>query len=204
MKKNLTRNIIFLLPSVLLQPLQPSPQIIIVPRSLEFCVRKNHVRHETISALLVAGSGFRYYRYPTTTVAPETPLCFVCIRWTTCWLYWCVVLPAASSGDDDMPPPFYRVLSVQSPMLRGNDVYIMQNLLLRSPFVKSLQTDSIYGQSSAAAVAAFQVLLRAQWTRKRGLFWVALDTDEFCLLKVSSASVYPYLRLLNLSLLLAV
>lgn len=59
---------------------------------------------------------------------------------------------------DPMPPPFYRVLYYTVPMMEGKDVYIMQNLLLRSPYVSpSLQTDGIYGHESQDAVSKFQV-----------------------------------------------
>ena len=60
--------------------------------------------------------------------------------------------------DSDMPPPFYRVLQYTVPMMNGQDVFIMQNLLLRSPYVApSLQTDGIYGQNSKDSVTKFQV-----------------------------------------------
>jgi hypothetical protein len=36
---------------------------------------------------------------------------------------------------DNMPAPFRRQLSLQTPPLTGNDVYMAQNLLIRSPYV---------------------------------------------------------------------
>ena len=43
-------------------------------------------------------------------------------------------------------------------MMEGQDVYIMQNLLLRSPYVSpSLQTDGIFGHESQDAVSKFQL-----------------------------------------------
>jgi hypothetical protein len=62
-------------------------------------------------------------------------------------------------GDDDaMPSPFYRILQLQMPRQTGSDVFILQNLIIRSPFVTPIQTDAIYGQATANAVGQFQVL----------------------------------------------
>jgi len=56
-----------------------------------------------------------------------------------------------------MPEPFYRVLALQSPPLTGSDVFMAQNLLIRSPFVDpELPLSSNYDALSAAAVIAFQ------------------------------------------------
>jgi len=63
---------------------------------------------------------------------------------------------------EEMPLPFKRILSLQNPLLQGNDVIIAQNLLLRSPYVKAISqkikfvVDGIYGNASAMATAAFQ------------------------------------------------
>lgn len=41
-------------------------------------------------------------------------------------------------------------------MFAGNDVVILQNLLLRSPFVKPIDTTGIYDNNTAHAVASYQ------------------------------------------------
>ena len=41
-------------------------------------------------------------------------------------------------------------------MFAGKDVVILQNLLLRSPFVKPIDTTGIYDNSTAHAVASYQ------------------------------------------------
>jgi hypothetical protein len=57
-----------------------------------------------------------------------------------------------------MPPPFYRVLSVQNPPLQGTDVYILQNLIVRSPFVSNFtEVSSVYDEETSEAVREFQI-----------------------------------------------
>ena len=41
-------------------------------------------------------------------------------------------------------------------MFAGKDVVILQNLLLRSPFVKPFDTTGIYDNNTAQAVASYQ------------------------------------------------
>ena len=41
-------------------------------------------------------------------------------------------------------------------MFAGKDVVILQNLLLRSPFVKPIETTGIYDNNTAHAVASYQ------------------------------------------------
>ena len=41
-------------------------------------------------------------------------------------------------------------------MFAGKDVVILQNLLLRSPFVKLIDTTGIYDNNTANAVASYQ------------------------------------------------
>jgi len=64
-------------------------------------------------------------------------------------------LPAVS---DSMPLPFTRELSVESPLLTGDDVFMMQALINRSPFVNKnpIPLTRAYDTATAAAVSAFQ------------------------------------------------
>ena len=67
-----------------------------------------------------------------------------------------------SSMDDEMPSPFYRILCFDSqhPM-QGHDVIILQNLIIRSPFVNSTVATSMsngeYDYDTSQAVASFQI-----------------------------------------------
>jgi hypothetical protein len=54
-----------------------------------------------------------------------------------------------------MPLPFTRELSVQTPVLRGKDVLILQQLLNRNS-AEQLAVDSAFGVTTASAVQAFQ------------------------------------------------
>ena len=74
-------------------------------------------------------------------------------------LFLLLSLSLSVYGDDaNMPSPFYRVLQYQVPMMEGNDVFILQNLIKRSVYVNpSLQTDGVYGHNTVAAVGDFQV-----------------------------------------------
>lgn len=79
-------------------------------------------------------------------------------------LFLAVVLAAAAPSAlavsaADMPLPFTRILQIHTPALQGNDVTIMQNLLLRSPFVTRDGTLNVTGQydaQTANAVSRFQ------------------------------------------------
>jgi hypothetical protein len=53
-----------------------------------------------------------------------------------------------------MPCPFYRELSAQSPLLSGSDVFMMQNLLRRA--MKAVPITGNYDAKTQAAVEAFQ------------------------------------------------
>jgi len=66
------------------------------------------------------------------------------------WVVAVTLLALVRGQDSDMPPPFYRVLQYTIPMMTGQDVFIMQNLLLRSPYVAKFQmgnnmTGVVYG-----------------------------------------------------------
>jgi hypothetical protein len=57
----------------------------------------------------------------------------------------------------EMPAPFYRVLYVTSPYMKGDDVTIAQSLLKRDSAVdQSLDVDGVFGEESAKATASFQ------------------------------------------------
>lgn len=53
-----------------------------------------------------------------------------------------------------MPLPFYRELSLQTPPLNGSDVYILQNLLMRA--IPSTPTTYVYDAKTQAAVQQYQ------------------------------------------------
>jgi len=60
--------------------------------------------------------------------------------------------------EKQMPPPFYRVLSLQNPPLNGTDVYLLQNLIVRSPFVMNFtDINSVYDEETLLAVQEFQI-----------------------------------------------
>ncbi|RMX44929.1 hypothetical protein pdam_00020672 [Pocillopora damicornis] len=61
-----------------------------------------------------------------------------------------------SNKDDGFPAPFYRVLSLENPPMEGKDVVILQNLLLRSPFVRPISTSGVYDRETSEAVASYQ------------------------------------------------
>jgi len=67
----------------------------------------------------------------------------------------CFVASSHSQGAG-MPPPFTRVLTLQNPPMHGNDVIILQNLIVRSPFVSSLPATGNYDSATSNAVALFQ------------------------------------------------
>lgn len=72
------------------------------------------------------------------------------------------------SGDENFPQPFTRKLGVQDPLLQGDDVTILQNLLLRSKYVTSvIATDGVYGEQTATAVKDFQ---RGNTLKSTGIF----------------------------------
>jgi len=55
-----------------------------------------------------------------------------------------------------MPLPWVRELSLKKPYLQGNDVYLLQNLLSRSPFCPQVSISSAYDINTNEAVIAFQ------------------------------------------------
>jgi peptidoglycan hydrolase-like protein with peptidoglycan-binding domain len=56
----------------------------------------------------------------------------------------------------DMPLPFTRELSLQSPPMEGDDVTIFQNLVVRDAAVKSSGAAGVYDETAAQATANFQ------------------------------------------------
>lgn len=70
-----------------------------------------------------------------------------------CILQVLYILTSASS----MPLPFTRQLSVTNPYMNGNDVIIVQNLLIRDDAVDSqLTCDGVYGYDTETATKNFQ------------------------------------------------
>eukprot|EP01100_Stratorugosa_tubuloviscum_P007159 TRINITY_DN29_c2_g6_i1.p1 TRINITY_DN29_c2_g6~~TRINITY_DN29_c2_g6_i1.p1 ORF type:complete len:303 (-),score=141.79 TRINITY_DN29_c2_g6_i1:54-962(-) len=59
--------------------------------------------------------------------------------------------------DSDMPPPFTRQLYLTNPNLSGKDCVVLQNLIVRSSFIKNLKLSGIYDQPTANAVTSFQI-----------------------------------------------
>lgn len=81
-----------------------------------------------------------------------------------------------------MPLPFTRELYVTSPMMQGNDVLIMQNLIIRDDAVDdSLVADGVFGDKTGDAVTDFQVANNLEGT---GVFD---DTTASLLLDLHSA-----------------
>ena len=56
---------------------------------------------------------------------------------------------------DSFPPPFYRALDVQQPLLSGNDVTILQNLLGRAV---NVTVTGVFDAATSTALAQFQSL----------------------------------------------
>eukprot|EP01132_Coremiostelium_polycephalum_P004863 gene4863-6061_t len=61
------------------------------------------------------------------------------------------------SGQSTYPCPFNRQLSLTSPQLTGSDVYILQNLLVRSGS-SNLDLTGIFDQTTASALENYQTL----------------------------------------------
>jgi len=60
-------------------------------------------------------------------------------------------------SQNTLPCPFKRILSYQNPELFGSDIFILQNLLRRSPFVDpNLNLSSYYDKETVNAVKNFQ------------------------------------------------
>jgi hypothetical protein len=55
----------------------------------------------------------------------------------------------------NMPFPFTQPLNLTEPPLQGNDVMIMQNLIVRSPFVKAFNMTGVRCQSDPALLGLF-------------------------------------------------
>lgn len=58
--------------------------------------------------------------------------------------------------NSDMPRPFFRQLELQTPLLTGRDVIILQNLLQRHPKTKGIIVTSKYDIQTAEMVQIFQ------------------------------------------------
>lgn len=59
-------------------------------------------------------------------------------------------------GDDGMPLPFTRQLEYQQPLMTGNDVFILQNLIVRDDEVDAIDADGYFGPATKNAVLQFQ------------------------------------------------
>eukprot|EP00026_Physarum_polycephalum_P014074 Phypoly_transcript_14546.p1 GENE.Phypoly_transcript_14546~~Phypoly_transcript_14546.p1 ORF type:complete len:286 (+),score=22.10 Phypoly_transcript_14546:78-935(+) len=69
-----------------------------------------------------------------------------------CWVL--IVLFMTCGANAQMPCPFTRTLSLQTPPLNGSDVYILQNLLVRA--IPATPITSLYDAKTQAAVIQFQ------------------------------------------------
>jgi hypothetical protein len=81
-----------------------------------------------------------------------------------------VVLAAAAPGsfaNNSMPQPWSRVLQQTKPPMTGTDVFILQNLLQRTPGNGALPLSSAYDSATTVAVTAFQ---RSQALQPDGIF----------------------------------
>jgi len=56
----------------------------------------------------------------------------------------------------EMPCPFTRTLMYQHHLMQGNDVFVLQNLIIRSSYVSPIVADGIYGNDTSFAVGQFQ------------------------------------------------
>ncbi|XP_078349810.1 uncharacterized protein LOC144634662 isoform X2 [Oculina patagonica] len=65
------------------------------------------------------------------------------------------------------PAPFTRVLTLKEPPIEGKDVVILQNLLLRSQFVESVEKTGVYDRKTSEAVASYQ---RGNGLSSNGIF----------------------------------
>jgi peptidoglycan hydrolase-like protein with peptidoglycan-binding domain len=63
---------------------------------------------------------------------------------------------AAAAAQGAFPCPFSRALMLQEPPLVGDDVIVLQNLLLRSAFVRKFDLTGAFDSPTAAALGAFQ------------------------------------------------
>ena len=85
------------------------------------------------------------------------------VTWLTklCFINFCLTnipgRPSEMTGESgSMPGPFTRPLMLRDPLLVGEDVVILQNLLQRFPLERALRITSAYDQETAAAVSYFQ------------------------------------------------
>jgi len=67
-----------------------------------------------------------------------------------------VILLAALCHAQSMPAPFTRQLQLTNPPMSGNDVIILQNLIIRSRYVSNITFNGDYDNDTANAVTAFQ------------------------------------------------
>eukprot|EP00003_Mantamonas_plastica_P003568 TRINITY_DN1280_c0_g2_i1.p1 TRINITY_DN1280_c0_g2~~TRINITY_DN1280_c0_g2_i1.p1 ORF type:complete len:325 (-),score=59.27 TRINITY_DN1280_c0_g2_i1:100-1074(-) len=67
-----------------------------------------------------------------------------------------ISIDSFDESSQPMPCPFSRELYVQHPPMQGKDVFILQNLLVRSRFVKSIVITGLFDNDTSEAVAAFQ------------------------------------------------
>jgi peptidoglycan hydrolase-like protein with peptidoglycan-binding domain len=70
-------------------------------------------------------------------------------------LLWGAAAAIAAATEPSLPP-FQRVLDLQKPPLTGNDVFILQSLLLRLPQLSGFSATGRFDAGTAAAVATFQ------------------------------------------------
>lgn len=68
-----------------------------------------------------------------------------------------LLLAVAVIALGDFPCPFKRELRIQNPPLRGKDVRVLQNLIIRSPFVNpKITLNNVYDSETVRAVRQFQ------------------------------------------------
>ncbi|XP_068731715.1 uncharacterized protein [Montipora capricornis] len=67
------------------------------------------------------------------------------------------ICAVAMAHEEKMPAPFVKVLYLKDPLMEGNDVVILQNLLVRSKFVTSLERTGFYDKKTSEAVSSYQL-----------------------------------------------
>jgi len=68
-----------------------------------------------------------------------------------------LVIGFCLSFGQNMPPPFTRELQLQTPPMQGQDVVILQNLIIRSRYVLNCSENGFYDNLTAQAVQQFQL-----------------------------------------------